>query len=413
MKALAFILAAMRLSRPIPTFNATSQRIEVSGEHKFEPPSAKDYRGPCPGLNALANHGYISRHGVASIDELTDAAVKVFGLSVDQASLAAIYSTAFAVSPDLNHISIGAPLGNEVPPADGVQLKIPPQGLNFPHVGLEFDASPTRLDKHQPGSGGKNYDLSLPLLRQLLSLQKGVPNEKVNFDLNVLADHRYQRHLDSVAKNPLFFQQPFTGLFLNGNKYALIPRLFANHSAEHPEGRLDRKTLLSFYGVEYGGFLMKSFWYRRGCERIPDNWYRRPLDSPYDLRKANDDLVAQARRHPEFINKFAMGGNTAGVNTYRAVTIDDLTNGTYSLKTILNDSNLSCLGFLSGGQLAAKWLTGYYENLETTVVPTLLARLPGIIGSLKCKPLKGPMNDEPFRATFPGYDASLPPTQKG
>jgi len=38
----------------------------VTGEHEFQPPNFKngDQRGPCPGLNALANHGYIPRNGV-------------------------------------------------------------------------------------------------------------------------------------------------------------------------------------------------------------------------------------------------------------------------------------------------------------------------------------------------------------
>jgi hypothetical protein len=41
----------------------------VTGEHSFIPPNfdAGDQRGPCPGLNALANHGYIGRNGVTSV----------------------------------------------------------------------------------------------------------------------------------------------------------------------------------------------------------------------------------------------------------------------------------------------------------------------------------------------------------
>jgi hypothetical protein len=41
----------------------------VTGEHSFIPPdfSAGDQRGPCPGLNALANHGYIARNGVTEV----------------------------------------------------------------------------------------------------------------------------------------------------------------------------------------------------------------------------------------------------------------------------------------------------------------------------------------------------------
>ena len=47
--------------------------IDVSGDHAFQAPKSTDQRGPCPGLNALANHGYISRTGVTSFAELVTA----------------------------------------------------------------------------------------------------------------------------------------------------------------------------------------------------------------------------------------------------------------------------------------------------------------------------------------------------
>jgi hypothetical protein len=51
----------------------TSKPIDVSGEHAFLAPSEKDQRGPCPGLNALANHNYISHDGITSFVEVTAA----------------------------------------------------------------------------------------------------------------------------------------------------------------------------------------------------------------------------------------------------------------------------------------------------------------------------------------------------
>ena len=45
---------------PFTTFNK-NQRIDVSGEHTWKAPGFNDLRGPCPGLNALANHGYFPR----------------------------------------------------------------------------------------------------------------------------------------------------------------------------------------------------------------------------------------------------------------------------------------------------------------------------------------------------------------
>ena len=42
---------------PFTTFNE-NQLIDVTGVHAWKAPGPKDLRGPCPGLNALANHGY-------------------------------------------------------------------------------------------------------------------------------------------------------------------------------------------------------------------------------------------------------------------------------------------------------------------------------------------------------------------
>ena len=47
--------------------------IDITGKHAFKSPSRNDQRGPCPVLNALANHGYISRDGVTSFAEVVTA----------------------------------------------------------------------------------------------------------------------------------------------------------------------------------------------------------------------------------------------------------------------------------------------------------------------------------------------------
>ena len=61
-----------------PGFNADAQRIDVSGAHAFVPPdfAAGDLRGPCPGLNALANHNYLPHNGWASLTQFVEATNK-------------------------------------------------------------------------------------------------------------------------------------------------------------------------------------------------------------------------------------------------------------------------------------------------------------------------------------------------
>ena len=49
------------------TFDPTAQHVSTTEKHAWVAPRAGDQRGPCPGLNALANHGYLPHNGVADI----------------------------------------------------------------------------------------------------------------------------------------------------------------------------------------------------------------------------------------------------------------------------------------------------------------------------------------------------------
>ena len=50
--------AATAIFEPVPVFNAKAQYINISqgSGHEYVAPGADDLRGPCPGLNAFANH---------------------------------------------------------------------------------------------------------------------------------------------------------------------------------------------------------------------------------------------------------------------------------------------------------------------------------------------------------------------
>lgn len=50
--------AATAIFEPVPKFDAKAQYINISkgSGHEYVAPGADDLRGPCPGLNAFANH---------------------------------------------------------------------------------------------------------------------------------------------------------------------------------------------------------------------------------------------------------------------------------------------------------------------------------------------------------------------
>ncbi|ESK86827.1 hypothetical protein Moror_15099 [Moniliophthora roreri MCA 2997] len=64
-------------------------RIDWS-QHQFQPPSATDLRSPCPGLNALANHGFLPRNGSnITIPVVLQAGLEGFNVHQDLLLLAA------------------------------------------------------------------------------------------------------------------------------------------------------------------------------------------------------------------------------------------------------------------------------------------------------------------------------------
>ena len=98
----------------------------------------------------------------------------------------------------------------------------------------------------------------------------------------------------------------------------------SNHSATYPNGILDKETLKSFFAIteSASGKLTCT----PGYERIPYNWYRRPLGPLIEYTPTSFalDLVQMATVVPEAVS---MGGNTGTVNSFTGVDLGDITGG--------------------------------------------------------------------------------------
>ncbi|KAJ6524585.1 Chloroperoxidase [Mycena vulgaris] len=114
--------------------------------HPFIAPGPNDQRGPCPGMNTLANHGYIPRNGVATFEEITLAMVEAYNLEINFGAFLVAANMLLRGNPFVNKISIGgvSPL---VPPLPGNIGSNVTGGL-AKHGGFEGDASITRADVH-------------------------------------------------------------------------------------------------------------------------------------------------------------------------------------------------------------------------------------------------------------------------
>lgn len=102
--------------------------------------------------------------------------------------------------------------------------------------------------------------------------------------------------------------------------------------------------------------------YKRGWERIPENWYRRPV--PWGLVDLNLDVVTWSERHPLLLS---IGGNTGQVNTFTGIDLSDLTGGVLNSQTLLEGNNLVCFSLEIAKTLGPNSLSTLYRSLATPI----------------------------------------------
>ncbi|KAJ5595735.1 hypothetical protein N7450_002193 [Penicillium hetheringtonii] len=334
-------------------FDTMRSPVDITGEHEFQPPNFEggDQRGPCPGLNALANHGYIPRSGVVSFGNVIAAINKVYGMGVDLATILAIMGTVWTGDPlSLDpSFSIGGRdtgVNNLLNNLGGLLGE--PQGLIGSHNFIEADSSNTRDDLYVTGN---NYALNMDKFMAWYNM-----STDGTFDMDLMAKRAKDRFHETIETNPNFYYGPVTGLIARNAGYIFPGRLFRNHSRENPEGVLTKAHIRNFFAI-YGE--EGNFTYREGWERIPENWFKTPVD--YGLIQLNLDTLAWLAEYPEL---GSIGGNLGEVNSFAGVDPADLTGGVLNLTNILEDNNLLCFVFEVLKFASPNALSGIYKTLS-------------------------------------------------
>ncbi|KAF7358140.1 hypothetical protein MVEN_00862100 [Mycena venus] len=180
---------------------STSQLIDVTGAHVYVPAGPGDFRGPCPGLNAMANHNYIPHNGMVTWEQVLNGSLKSFGAGpgFDAGAISlATYGANLLAPPDFP-FSIG-----EKPPAGILGgILAPPSGLTNTHNQFEVDASATRCDLYECGDA---HTLQTPLLQTILDIYTADPDPA--HKEAVIETHHANRIRHSIEKNPYFFFGP-------------------------------------------------------------------------------------------------------------------------------------------------------------------------------------------------------------
>ncbi|PYH53343.1 peroxidase family protein [Aspergillus niger CBS 101883] len=326
--------------------------VDVTGEHAFQPPDFEtgDQRGPCPGLNALANHGYIPRNGVVSFGGAITAINEVYGMGVDLATVLALMGTVWTGNPlslDPRFSIGGRDIGVNNLLGNLGGLLGDPQGLIGSHNFIESDSSNTRDDIYVTGN---NHKLNMDKFMSWYNM-----STDGTFDMDLMAKRAKLRFDETVQSNPNFYYGPVTGLIARNAGYIFPARLFRNYSQEEPNGVLTKEHIRNFYGI-YGE--EGNFTYREGWERIPDNWYKTPVN--FGLVQLNLDIIDWLSKYPEL---GSIGGNTGTVNSFAGVDLGNLTGGVFNLGNLLEGNNLLCLAFEVLKFAGPNALSGLFKSL--------------------------------------------------
>ncbi|KAF1940554.1 hypothetical protein EJ02DRAFT_455963 [Clathrospora elynae] len=367
--------AATALFEPVPIFNAKAQYINVTkgSGHEYVAPGPNDLRGPCPGLNAFANHNFLPHSGYASVAQYIDATQRVVGMGPILATF--LSALGGALDGDLVSWSIGG----KPSLAQGGITGILGNGLTGSHNKYEADASPTRPDLYQAGN---DYKTVTAQFQELINYSPG--GQVTMESLTSFRSHRFETQ---KATNSYFFNGPFTGVAVQPAAYTFIYRFMANHSAENPAGLLSYEVLQSWFGVEGTNGKYNAV---QGSERIPENWYKRAVEYPYETTYFAADLLNAASLHPEFLE---IGGNTGTAGSFTSVDIGNLTGGVFNVGTLLQGNNLACFVF----QLAAQ----AKPDIALGALGALTGAINNVIGGLSCPQLKA--IDQKQLQKFPGY----------
>ncbi|PVH71859.1 Cloroperoxidase, partial [Cadophora sp. DSE1049] len=373
---------------PCTTFDEEDQLVSVTGQNAYQSPSASDIRGPYPGLNAAANHGYLPRNGMATIEQTVSGLQALYNM---QPALAVALS-ACAIATDGNIVegvwSIGGPLPKDYL-VDG--LLGTGQGLSYSHNAYEGDSSIGRNDIYL--NNGDAHSLNITKFERVYALG----GAEDHYTLDKFRSRFEEVQQESIDNNPYYFTGAFSTVVVVPAAYNFVINFMSNHSKEEPSGYLDGYNFKSFFGVTGEP---ANFKWLPGQERVPENWYRRPSSNQYTAPDVFIDVGIGYAAYPKTL-KF--GGNTGKPNSFVGVNVANLTGGIFSAQDLFKGDNLACFSFSVLQQGIPNFLSTVLNDLAP--VTKFVNKYVGpLVGGLNCPEIKGQstglFND------FPGYKYS-------
>ncbi|KAJ2923736.1 heme-thiolate peroxidase, partial [Candolleomyces eurysporus] len=279
-----------------PKFTGT--KLVNDRAHPWRPLRAGDERGPCPGMNTLASHGYISRDGVATPAQIVTSVQEGFNMQNNLAIFVTYLAHLMNGNLVTDLLSIGGKTrktGPDPPPPAHAG------GFNV-HGTFEGDAGMTRADAFF----GDNHSFNQTLFDKFVDFSNRYGDGYYN--LTVAGELRFQRLQDSIATNPQFTFKNVR-FFTAYGESAFPINFFVD--GRRTDKKLDMASALSFF---------KDM-------RYPPDFFRPPTPM------SNQGIAEIFAMHP-----FLPGGNADGrVNNF----VVDPTSADFTKRCVLYEDILN------------------------------------------------------------------------
>ncbi|CAD0096303.1 unnamed protein product [Aureobasidium vineae] len=345
------------LPHTLPDFlpsNITGLKKFPEAAYPYQDPKPSDQRGPCPGMNTLANHGYIPRNGITTVAQTVIAAARVFNM--------------------------GAALGTETGLSGHLRFK-------------EGDASGTRCDFYL--CNGDNHNLNGSVFLDLQDKAKTYGGGQYN--VKALIHHSAAQYQNSRSKNPNFYFLPPSAALTIGATY-FQAGFFSNGTIGFG-GVANEASIASFDGAFFNDNGTVSY----QPEQIPpQGWYRRGF--PMFLSEGVDGIITMYSGIAEILGEPELFGFNTG-------TAGDF-NGQMSLSSYGGSGNYG--GTTVNGTICALEETLYanFVNEFNSVLSTAVGALgtvTSIFGNYGC-PVPSGAPAAQADTTAPGYPKPSPCT---
>ncbi|KAI9696140.1 MAG: hypothetical protein M1820_008281 [Bogoriella megaspora] len=250
-------------------------------DHQFQAPGPTDVRGICPTLNALANHGYISRNGISSFAEAANAVQTgygfTYGLSVFLSALGLLAGGDLVTGK----YSIGG-ADSRVPNTIGPALGLDKHGV------FEIDGSITREDVHF----GNNANFLLQRWEEYVNISNQHGGQ---FNFDTQAQDNGLRYDYSRETNPEFLAGVAWFAVSHAERVFVYEGLANGTATGAGDAGFDN----------IGPFFLN--------ETFPENWFRRGV--PFTLPQAFGEAAAMFLANPRELGGNEGIGNFVPLNT--------------------------------------------------------------------------------------------------